>query len=81
MELEKKIDSPPNDIPVQLSSCAIHQTPILQDGRQLDFEGTIQNSKTQWIKANILTDTGASAAGFVSAKFVDCHHLSVVKLA
>lgn len=75
------MDSPLNDIPVQLSSSAIHHTPLLQDGPQLDFEGIIQDSKTKWIKVHVLTDTGASDAGFVSAKFVDYHHLSVVKLA
>ena len=67
--------------PIQISSCVIDQDSALQDGQQLDFECAIQDSQMQWIKTHTLTDTGASATGFVSSNFVEKHHLLVVKLA
>ena len=66
---------------IELSSCTITDKPLLQDGRQLDFECTVRDEKMQWVKGHVLTDTGASAAGFVSAKFAKQHSLSMVKLA
>ena len=80
-EIEKKLESPSITSSIRISSCVINQDSALQDGRQLDFECVIQDSEMQWIKANTLMDTGASALGFVSSTFVKQHRLSVVKLA
>ena len=66
---------------IELLSCAITDKPLLQDGRQLDFKCIVQDGKMQWVKGHLLTNTGASAAGFFSAKFAKQHSLSVVKLA
>ncbi len=66
---------------IELSSCTITDKPLLQDGRQLDFECTVRDGNMQWVKRHVLTDTGASASGFVSAKFLIQNSLSMVKLA
>ena len=69
-KLEKRLETcQPNKSLIELLSCAITDKPLLQDGRQLDFGYIVQDGKIQWVKGHILTDTGASAAKFVSAKF------------
>lgn len=67
--------------PIEISSCVMDQDPTLEDGQQLDFECAIRGLEMKWIKAHTLTDTGASATGFVSSAFIKQHHLPVVRLA
>lgn len=62
---------------VYLSSCVT--TNKLQEGRQLDFPGKVYTEGGS-IPAIILTDTGASANGFVDSKFAKAHKLHLVPL-
>lgn len=64
---------------VTLSACAVTTEASLQHGRQLDFRG---QALTQGgaVKVNCLTDTGASALGFVDAAFVTRNKLPKIAL-
>lgn len=63
---------------VYLSSCDV-TTKKLQQGRQLDFPSRVYTTKGP-VKAALLTDTGASAMGFVDSKFAKLNKLPLVKM-
>ena len=65
---------------VSISSCCVDLEPSLQDGRQFDFEATIRMPDGGYTKAKSLTDTGASAAGFINSVFVRRNKIPMVKL-
>jgi hypothetical protein len=65
---------------VNLSSCHLDtRTTTLRNGNQLDFDTLIRTPKG-WQKASLMTDTGASASGFVSANFVKVHQIPTMPL-
>lgn len=49
-------------------------------GRQLEIAGTVKGGGMKHVKARILTDTGASAIGFVSKSFTKINKLQRMKL-
>ena len=64
---------------VQLTSCHLESNEPLQQGRQFDFDCEVITNK-KIVRTKCLTDTGASAIGFVNALFVKTHKLDVIPL-
>lgn len=65
---------------VKLSSCRLDAIDMPTNGRQLIFDARI-HTKQGPQQTIVLTDTGASAMGFVDANFVKLHKIPTVALA
>ena len=76
---ELELDNEPAFASVRLSSCYTDAEAILQEGRQLDLEGKILIIYGP-VKANCLTDTGASALSFVNIRTAKLNKLPMVSL-